>query len=146
MMYRSGWATKDGQERVLAIDISRTGFEWALAHSVLTAFDSRLHESREDWAGKLRSSPVRLQWDPERTLQLQALPWRTVQVGLARDAVRGYVDEWIDRIEDITTKVRAIGAAVRSGSLEEARRLAPAETPYPLPPELARHIGSSPDV
>ena len=26
MMYRSGWATKVGQERILAIDIKRTGF------------------------------------------------------------------------------------------------------------------------
>src|SRR6266516_5749190 len=33
MMYRSGWATKPGQERVLAVRISRAGFEWALAHS-----------------------------------------------------------------------------------------------------------------
>lgn len=34
MMYRCGWATKPGQERVLAVQISRTGFEWALAHRV----------------------------------------------------------------------------------------------------------------
>jgi hypothetical protein len=31
MMYRSGWAEKEGQERILAIDILRNGFEWALA-------------------------------------------------------------------------------------------------------------------
>jgi hypothetical protein len=28
MMYRCGWATKPGQERVLAIQITREGFEW----------------------------------------------------------------------------------------------------------------------
>src|SRR5215831_13463338 len=33
MMYRSGWATKVGQERVLAITIDREGFEWALERS-----------------------------------------------------------------------------------------------------------------
>ena len=34
MMYRAGWGHKDpGQGRILAIDISREGFEWALAHS-----------------------------------------------------------------------------------------------------------------
>jgi hypothetical protein len=33
MMHRCGWATKPGQERVLAIQISRAGFEWALAHT-----------------------------------------------------------------------------------------------------------------
>lgn len=30
MMHRSGWAAKPGQERVLAIEITRGGFEWAL--------------------------------------------------------------------------------------------------------------------
>ncbi|MER5663186.1 DUF4291 family protein, partial [Streptomyces mirabilis] len=30
MMYRCGWATKAGQETVLAIEITRDGFEWAL--------------------------------------------------------------------------------------------------------------------
>jgi hypothetical protein len=33
MMYRSGWATKPGQERVLATAITRDGLEWALAHA-----------------------------------------------------------------------------------------------------------------
>lgn len=34
MMYRCGWGYKDdGQRRILAIDISREGFEWALKHS-----------------------------------------------------------------------------------------------------------------
>ena len=36
MMYRCGWATKPGQERVLAVDITREGFEWALSHSCLS--------------------------------------------------------------------------------------------------------------
>ncbi|MEI8634955.1 DUF4291 family protein [Vibrio sp. PP-XX7] len=37
MMYRAGWGTKDdGQNRILAIDISREGFEWALEHSLLS--------------------------------------------------------------------------------------------------------------
>jgi hypothetical protein len=29
MMYRCGWATKPGQERVPAVEISRDGFDWA---------------------------------------------------------------------------------------------------------------------
>ena len=38
MMYRSGYATKPGQEVVLGIDISREGFEWALEHATLSKF------------------------------------------------------------------------------------------------------------
>ncbi|SCL54283.1 protein of unknown function [Micromonospora yangpuensis] len=30
LMYRCGWATKPGQEHVLAVEITRDGFEWAL--------------------------------------------------------------------------------------------------------------------
>lgn len=29
MMYRSGWASKRGRERVLAVEVTRDGFEWA---------------------------------------------------------------------------------------------------------------------
>lgn len=36
MMYRCGWGTKEGQETVLAVDISRRGFDWALKHSCLS--------------------------------------------------------------------------------------------------------------
>src|SRR6202042_2093945 len=39
MMYRSGWGTKDGQERVLAIDITRSGFQWCLENACLSHFD-----------------------------------------------------------------------------------------------------------
>jgi hypothetical protein len=42
MMYRSGWAAKPGQERILAIEISRTGFDWALAHSCLSQYSPRV--------------------------------------------------------------------------------------------------------
>src|SRR3982751_2178712 len=38
MMYRAGWGTKPGQERILGIDVSRAGFEWVLAHSVTFNF------------------------------------------------------------------------------------------------------------
>jgi len=49
MMYRSGWATKPGQEHVLAVTIARPGFEWALAHACLTLYDPRIHARREEW-------------------------------------------------------------------------------------------------
>ena len=51
MMYRSGWATKPGQERVLAITISREGFEWALAHASLSHYDRGLYASARGVGG-----------------------------------------------------------------------------------------------
>ncbi|MFI6735583.1 DUF4291 family protein [Nonomuraea sp. NPDC050451] len=49
MMYRCGWATKPGQERVPAVSLSREGFEWALAHSCLSHDDRR-----PEWAARVR--------------------------------------------------------------------------------------------
>src|SRR4051812_44139847 len=87
MMYRSGWATKPGQERVLAVEMTRTGFDWALAHASLSHFDRQVHGSAEEWAAQKRASPVRVQWDPERSLTLRPLPHRAIQIGLSGEAV-----------------------------------------------------------
>src|SRR3954453_23586876 len=87
MMYRCGWATKPGQQRVLAIEVRRDGFEWALANAGLSDFDRDLYPDRPTWARKVRNCPVRVQWDPERGLDGQALPYRSLQVGLGGVAV-----------------------------------------------------------
>src|SRR5215471_19504429 len=78
MMYRWGWATKPGQERVLSIDITRGGFERALARACLSHYDPDLHGDKATWSRQLRVNPVRVQWDPERSLQLNALPYRSL--------------------------------------------------------------------
>jgi hypothetical protein len=141
MVYRSGWARKVGQERVLGIDISRTGFEWALANSCVTAYEPAIHTNAEAWQAQLRSSPVRIQWDPERTIFLQPLETRTIQIGLGSAAVDAYVDDWICSIEDITDVVRRIESLVQRGDIEAARAMLPIERPYPLPEALVHRIG-----
>jgi predicted aminopeptidase len=47
MMYRSGWASKAHQERVLALRIKRTGLDWALQHACLSHFNAAAHASPE---------------------------------------------------------------------------------------------------
>lgn len=89
MMYRSDWATKSGQEFVLAIQISRSGFEWALENSTISHFDPSSGQSHEQWRASL-SAPVRIQWDPERDLELNKLNYRSLQVGLSGEAVGRY--------------------------------------------------------
>jgi Domain of unknown function (DUF4291) len=78
MAYRSGWARKEGQERVLAVRITRAGFDWALAHSALSAFEAGTHGTREAWLAQRDQSPVRVQWDPERDAALRELPHRAI--------------------------------------------------------------------
>lgn len=145
MMYRCGWAEKPGQEHVLAIDISRAGFEWALAHACLSHYDSDHHPSRGAWSQQLKGSPVRIQWDPERSLRLGPLPYRSLQVGLSGDAVRRYVDDWTVTVTDVTPLAHKIRDLLRGGDETAASALLPGEEPYPLPVDLAATIGASAD-
>ncbi|WP_432992700.1 DUF4291 domain-containing protein [Dactylosporangium sp. CA-233914] len=132
MMYRSGWATKPGQEHVLAVEIRRDGFEWALGRACLSHYDRDLHASVADWKRQLRESPVRVQWDPERDLHLSPVPGcRSLQLGLSGEAVRRYVDEWTVRITDVTALAHRIHELVRARDLDAARALLPPEREYP---------------
>ncbi|MFD0202136.1 MULTISPECIES: DUF4291 family protein [Saccharothrix] len=76
---------------------------------------------------------VRVQWDPERSLRLGALPYRSLQLGLAGEAARRYVDEWVVGLTDVTPLAREVHALVRAGDLDGARALLPVERPYPMP-------------
>jgi hypothetical protein len=143
MMYRCGWGSKPGQERVLAVDISRTGLEWALGHACLSHHDPDLYTDHAAWAQRLRVSPIRVQWDPERSLRLAPLEHRSLQVGLAGEAVARYVDEWIVGITDVTALAHRIRGLVRSGDLAAAAAALPPERPYPLPATVAAAIGAT---
>lgn len=129
MMYRSGWATKPGQERVLAIRIRREGFDWALANAALSSYEPGVHADRRAWQESLRS-PVRVQWDPERDLHLQPLPYRAVQIGLSGPAVDRYADDWIVGIDDLTERCHRIHALVAARDLDGAAAMLPMETRY----------------
>src|SRR5579863_1291027 len=115
MMERSGWGQKPGQEHILAVRITRAGWEEALAHAVLTAFVPGVYCDVEEWQARLDAAPVRVQWDPERTLHGKALDARAIQVGLSRHIVARYVEDWTRAIRDITPLVRTIHAQVRGG-------------------------------
>ena len=134
MMYRSGWASKSGQERVLAVRMSRAGFEDAPAASCQSHFDPTMHADEAMWRRALQASPVRVQWDPERAVDGQPLGHRSLQVGLSGVAVVHDVTEWIRGIEDITTTLER-----RRHGLESL----PAERPYPLPTRLAEQLSAT---
>jgi hypothetical protein len=132
MMYRCGWAEKEGQETVLAVEITREGFAWAVAHACLSHYRQGLHADQASWRRELRRSPARVQWDPERDLHLRPLPYRSLQLGLSGEAVRRYADEWIVAVTDVTPLARTVHAHVRAGELDAARALLPDERPYPV--------------
>ncbi|MFD5284941.1 DUF4291 domain-containing protein [Streptomyces rubrogriseus] len=142
MMYRCGWAAKAGQETVLAVEIGREGFEWALRHACLSSYQPGVHTDRAAWQRGLKRSPARVQWDPERDLRLQPLPYRSPQLGLAGEAARRYADEWTVAIRDVTPLAHEVHGLVRDGDLGAARRLLPREQPYPAAGELLSNLRS----
>jgi hypothetical protein len=146
MMYRCGWGTKEGQETVLAVEISRDGFEWALRHACLSDYARGLHDDRDSWQRALKRAPARVQWDPERDLRLQPLPYRSLQLGLAGEAAQKYADEWTVTIKDVTPLAYEINALVWDGDLDSASRKLPQERPYPAQDELLAHLRQSKSI
>ncbi|KAL0633396.1 hypothetical protein Q9L58_007709 [Maublancomyces gigas] len=121
--YRSGYSFKDDkQTHILALTMSRDRFEHLLSLS-----------SSSDGTGVARDKcAVRVQWDPERNVELARMPWRSVQIGIGRAVVAEWVEEWILKIEDVTECAREMKRLLDEGRVEEARGLMPEERVYPL--------------
>ncbi len=134
MMYRAGWGYKDdNQKRILAIDISRDGFDWILNNSCLSHFDPDVYESKTDWESQKKEKSIVIQWDPERDINLQPLSFRSIQIGLKGMAVAKYTNEWIQKITDITPLAHEIHRFIESGNIEKAKQKLPEEKIYPFP-------------
>ncbi|NIG55734.1 DUF4291 domain-containing protein [Chitinophaga sp. Cy-1792] len=143
MMYRAGWGTKEGQEHILAINIKRSGFEWAIGNACLSHYKPKLHGSESAWQEAMKQAPVRIQWDPEKDIHMQNLDYRSIQIGLSGIAVEHYVNDWVVSITDISDYSRDLHQLIRSGKKEEATAKLPQERIYPLDAALGKPIHHS---
>ncbi len=125
MMYRAGWAEKEGQERVLAINITKEGFLTILKNSVLSHYDRKVYEKAEEWEQDKRNFSGRCQWDPERNIFGSPLEFRAIQLGLKDEMVESYIKKWIVNIEDITPMIRKLKKMRDEG--EDIREYLPVE-------------------
>jgi uncharacterized protein DUF4291 len=141
MMYRSGWASKEGQEHVLAVRIRRAGFDEALAAAVPSSYKPARWESRKAWELAVHRSDVRLQWDPDHGPGGEKLDRRAIQIGLRGEMLRRYVEEWTVSIEDITPFVHEQREVRRR---DPAALLTPVEREYAVSPEIAANLGLGP--
>lgn len=133
MMYRSGWATKEGQEVTLAIGLRRSGFEEILERAVHSSFKREIYGEREQWQKQVKRSDVRLQWDPDHSPSSGKLERRAIQLGLRGETLRKYSDQWIDWIEDISDFVEKQRKNVGTSQL-----LTPSERVYPSGPLIEK--------
>lgn len=140
MMFRCGWATKEGQERVLAIRLRRVAFDAILARVVPSTWDRTLHATRAEWEEASRGCDVRMQWDPDHGPSGDPIERRTIQLGLRGAALAGFRGEAIASIEDITPLV----IAQREPRGAAARLVVPVEEVYPVPdPRVRARLGLS---
>jgi hypothetical protein len=102
MMYRSGWGTKEGQEVTLAIRIQRSAFDAILAQAIHSTYIPEIYESQEAWNRAMKTSDVRLQWDPDHNPSGGKLERRAIQLGLQGQVALKYSREWIISIEDVS--------------------------------------------
>jgi hypothetical protein len=132
MMFRCGWATKEGQEHVLAVRLLRTLFDRILIEAVPSSYVRELYADRAAWQADVDRSDVRLQWDPDHDPAGRKLPRRAVQLGLRGPMLAEYACPVA--IDDITALVRE--------QHENPALLAPLEDVYPVTdPETRRRLG-----
>jgi hypothetical protein len=136
MMYRCGWAQKENQERVLAIELRKTHFDEILSRAVHTSFKKEVYERKEDWAADLKKSEVRVQWDPDHDPKGGKLERRALQLGLKGEALQQFATDWIVAIEDITPFVLEQGARLKAGEMASLEVVA--ESVYDTASEAVR--------
>ncbi len=136
IMYRSGWAEKENQEHILAIDITRKGFEEILENAVLSSYNKKMGVSYDEWKRRVSESEVRCQFDPDRDIYGNPQQVRAIQLGLRGKMVDRYVDEWIVKITDITDNVRYL-KGLRDKNILDTEKL-PHEKEYAVSSEIMK--------
>lgn len=122
MMYRSGWASKPSQERILAITMTRKGFDEILLNAAIRGKGS-----------------VRIQWDPDHNPDGSKVPLRrAIQLGLRNEMLQRFSRDFIIKIEDFTNFVKE---QVNNISENCESLLIPEERIYLCSPEIATNIG-----
>lgn len=140
LMHRSNWAQKSGQQRVLAVRVTRLGWEKALSLGVLTSHEPSVFRTAAAWQEQFDRAQVHVQWDPERSLRGAGLPYYSIQVGLSRYVIREFAEQWVVGIEDVTPCVRKIYELLRSGQASKAQKLLPPERVYPVNSAIGRRL------
>ncbi|RNA07633.1 hypothetical protein BpHYR1_013126 [Brachionus plicatilis] len=106
MMYRSGWATKPNQERILAFRIKKEGFEEILKYSTA---------SNSDVLSKKDKSVI-LQWDPDHNPDFSKVQTgrRAIQLGIRDEMLIKFSKEFIVDVFDITQFVNEQYSVIKS--------------------------------
>ena len=126
LLYRSGYGTKHGQNRLLKLQVPHAALAGLLSKCVCVDTNKATQGSHAARAARSddATSSGRVQWDPERDLYAAAgrepremLRRRAIQIGLAGALSQEYVAS-IVKIEDVT----ALGHALRDAHRAKAKK------------------------
>ena len=132
-MYRSDWAQKQGQEKILAMHLNRGFFDELIESAVPTCFDEKHfvnYPNINKWRNAYHHSDVVVQMDPDRNYQLHRSGRKAIQLGLKGKKLEQYALEEILHIEDITDFVRQQHAKLKAKKYDAVEL--PEEKEYPL--------------
>ncbi|MEM6992735.1 MAG: DUF4291 domain-containing protein [Myxococcota bacterium] len=133
MMYRCGWASKPGQEVVLALHLRRAVFDQILAAAVPSTYWPDRFEDEAAWKAAGKSTDVRLQWDPDHDPHGAPQDRRAIQLGLRGATLAGFKGPSLLGVDDVTDFVVEQRTNVGSPSLRT-----PSEQVYPVANEAVR--------
>jgi len=139
LMHRSNWGQKPNQQRILAVHISREGWEKALSLGILTSPENHIHGSGQKWDELFNAAKVHVQWDTERSVKGTALTYFSIQVGLSRSIIAEFVNDWIVKIEDLTPLVKKLNKFRKQGGKNISKHM-PKERVYPISTKMGAHL------
>lgn len=138
MMHRSDWASRENQERILAIKLSHVFFETLLEKAVLTSYVEAIYHSKDNWKTCLENAEVRVQWDPAYDVYDQKLPHKAIQIGCKGETATQYAKHEIIQILDVTDYAHWLHKVVLSNQRKEI--LLPEECSYPVSQHLQQPL------
>lgn len=109
MMRATEWASKPGQERILAIQLHLDHFHELLSNVAYSFFDPTIYRSVEAWKQDLLEKENRVQWEPDRNEYESKIERQVMRLGLQGKSLQAFNDDMILSVEDITDFVEAQG-------------------------------------
>ena len=119
MMYRAGWASKEHQQKILAITLPISHFKTILSNATISSYTDELFESHDEWKHELEKTEVRLQGDPDHDPFGNKQERKAIQLGMKGNMLKQFCTEWITKIEDITDFVQGEYEKVKANNIND---------------------------
>jgi len=105
LLARCSWGLRGGRERILAVSVSRAGFDAILRQAVPAEFEPDVYPTKAAWHLATRFANVSITWHPDRGPDGAPLERLTPRFGLRDHALAAFTERWVVGVEDWTAWV-----------------------------------------